>query len=444
MGAMGDGSWVEETLRGRRAYRSLVMRGALVLLCGLVLAGPAVLQGATCSCDYPPVCQAVQQRKLIFLGRAVELVAPTTERPEGTLSVEVLERFVGHFQPGAEVEIAIRSYSSPCGERETFELGQTYVFSPVLDRRGDLSEGGCSASALAADVPDRLQFLRDYAAGRTPTSIRGRVRWGFSDIPVRDGKITATGPGESVLVSRTDSNGQFDLTVPGLGVYRLRVNAPGYRSAKPDYIVGVIGGACSEVGISGVPDRVVSGRAVLPDGSPAANVRVWVWGESTRWASSEQTSETGEFVIAGMEPGVYRLAVNPQGTEIDTPYSTQFSDRPVAVPDAETFSLDDLVFPLAERAPTRKIRLKVWLLGRPAEARVAWRLLGPDVHRHYNNHTTFTDGNGRAGCEISGRHRVAIEILAHDGGESYQREVTLPPGEDESLVIDLGPEDRVR
>ena len=192
-----------------------------------------------------------------------------------------------------------------------------------------------AASANAAPQDTSIR------AGRG--AISGRVVEAEVNRPIRDAVVTLLSSAGVTLKTSTDENGRYTFEGIGVGGYRVIVAHEGYAPAEyrpfgarmlgsqPDAVrvlpegykvsVGVVwlgltqGQVRTDVDFTLVRGGSISGRVTRADGRPvkSAVVRAVLMLEDGGFTFSERTqaftSDGGEYVIADLAPGLYRVSV---------------------------------------------------------------------------------------------------------------------------------------
>jgi len=138
-----------------------------------------------------------------------------------------------------------------------------------------------------------------------------------SSVPLAGARVTCVWRNERVSVLTADAHGRFVTQLPQ-GVYDLVISARGYLSLFVRG-VGVLAGYHQSLVRALVP-----GEGKIPDGEPStaiagyvrdrvgrtvANVAIHVNGENGAASYTTRTDRSGAYVLHGVVPGMYDLAV---------------------------------------------------------------------------------------------------------------------------------------
>ena len=116
-----------------------------------------------------------------------------------------------------------------------------------------------------------------------------------------------SGTGRAVVAK--DGSFRVDGLAPGR--YALNATGSGYA---PEAVTGVAAGS-SGVDILLRKGLAISGRVLLPDGSPASGSRVRVWSDADQRSASARTAEDGSFTVENLKPGTYSVSASaPRGS----------------------------------------------------------------------------------------------------------------------------------
>ncbi|MBK9030571.1 MAG: carboxypeptidase regulatory-like domain-containing protein [Myxococcales bacterium] len=248
--------------------------------------------------------------------------------PAGPLLLEgqVLDD-LDHPVAGAEVWVSsapLRKVTTEADGSFAFDklLGRTYA---VGARRGDLV-GGPVSTRVAADAEPVIIRLRLGATVKV--TVHGD---GADARPVAGAVVTLASITEPTAT--TDAAGVATFTGVDDGWTVASATAPGYAPATG---TAVIGKTQRQVEIVLALRRgvAVSGTVVDQGGAPVAGAKVWPRDASSwEFTSGERTAVTtdakGEFAIATVAPGSYRLAAKDEAHAPGTsPLVTVADDRP--------------------------------------------------------------------------------------------------------------------
>lgn len=376
----------------------------------------SAVSAAGCSCISTtlPLCQRIDQAKVLFLGTAIE----TNDGPARPLRGTIWYRF--------KVEEAFRGIAGAWQEafvdpgsgtdQISYAIGKRYLISSFADARprpagggfqinaealrttppptGPLVHaGGCSGSKAAEEAAEDLAFLRQYRDHPRPARVFGSVRVHSTESlrhdrypPLAGALVRLAGPAD-MRVAATDQGGAFEFADVPPGTYALAVYAAGYTPARAAYLVAVPANGCGFANVGMFSAGYLAGRVLRADGSPAPNLEV-----SYRWADrsleppfwrdrTTRTDRTGAFAFSKVPPGELLLGVNmetfPKAAQGILPtYWPGTTDLAKAQPVRLELNerRNGLLLRLGPPAPVRQVTVDVrWPDGRPAAG--AWTAL---------------------------------------------------------------------
>jgi len=155
-----------------------------------------------------------------------------------------------------------------------------------------------------------------------PSVVDGVVRNAVTGIPVDHATVRLVQLSEegAAYVGATSAEGTFHFENVAPGDYRISAERAGFEAEGTDPIHLSAGQKLRDVTIAATPLAVVTGRVVDSDGEPVPSAGVgvlraeWQRGKrSYQQSGGAQTNEAGEFRIAGLAPGRYRLYATPPG-----------------------------------------------------------------------------------------------------------------------------------
>lgn len=184
-----------------------------------------------------------------------------------------------------------------------------------------------SAIAFCAAVFSSCGLAWAQAGG----SLSGRVVSTLQNEPVAGVQVTLRGlDGDKpqTYITQTDSQGRFTINNIVPGTYEPRPNKTGYEQRMPDHFataadfppVAITAGKAAEpLVLRLIPDGVIAGRVIDPDGDPVRRSLVelqhyqYVAGKKQlQPVRSAQTDDRGQYRLFHIPPGKYYLHVNPQ------------------------------------------------------------------------------------------------------------------------------------
>lgn len=159
------------------ALRSRGLTSALVLfLLGFVAC--ATQKAIACECAEFDICTRVEKTPVIFLGEVIAGGLDESQNAwEGTAQfarLRIIEAFRGLPANTREVVIDLHFFPGMCSPM-TYRKGQRTLVFVGRDQKGHLTDGICTSSRFADDVPTDLAYVRDYFHGLTKPSIRGSI-----------------------------------------------------------------------------------------------------------------------------------------------------------------------------------------------------------------------------------------------------------------------------
>jgi hypothetical protein len=306
------------------------------ILALLLLADVAV----ACSCSHLTECDLVK-RPVIFIGKVIGGgVESVREDPWYTASrsvrFEVIEAFRGLAKGTKFVNVATPLLPGMCSPNP-YRPGRTYLVTP----RGvitNFEDGICFTGRDIADVSDQIDYLRRHLKNPRQTLIRGQVAGAprsDSDLvdfmlgtgeakPLPDAKVLTITNGKTYSTT-TNSQGRFELAVPGPGRYLVHTSLKPYpaQTARIDIPSGSTCtvrdfGLTSHSSISGnlLDDQgqILKHREVglidldRPPTAPASRF-------TFQTAYTEQPD--GSYRFENVPLGRYILASNPDGPHSD-------------------------------------------------------------------------------------------------------------------------------
>jgi len=328
-----------------------------------------------CSCATALLCPSMNNSEAIFIGRVM-----SQENFQIQFTVE--ERFKG-VPPDAT---SVKAMGDPlCGGG--FEVGTRYVvFVSRLVSTPFIS--GCGMTDLVERSASTIEFLRNWASGKSQPKLRGlviesetefhtsidRPRSDTRHLPDVEVGVRAS-DGRS-YTTRTDSRGVFVMDQLPLGQYSITASLYGYESRKDHYSVFVPQNGCAELNIGMWIASRVAGTVLKSDGSPARDVTVElsrVQNGKLQWPTESLSDEDGRFEFRRVAAGTYVVGVNViRGANSELPYPARYYPNATSSDSAEKIEingpvqLENLTFRLGERLKTRNIEISVvWWDGTP-------------------------------------------------------------------------------
>ena len=371
--------------------RSFVL---LVALAWVAISTDAVL---ACQCDEygTPVCARYWRADAVFVGQVREITPPDKSQ-EGwttaTLHLIVEQPFRGITT--ATVDVQTLSGTS-CDM--TFVKGKHYLFYAARDAESKgLFAGPCMGTDEVDYATDDLNYIRSLTQQLATESIAGQVTHSKYD-PLQGVKIEVRGKDKPVE-TKTDAEGRFDVSVPGPGMYLVRVMIPAsvavmYRRDEPirtieetdtlttvEYTVELEKSHCDYRQLITFPVDLhataeISGSVLTRSGRAVDKGYVYLIKEGSDDREYEKIAESGSFKFDGVAVGEYLLVLNPDNEapdEADAPYPRTFYPNAKDVSGAtkivvaEGAKLENLILRVGPAFKAKKVSGKVvWFDGSP-------------------------------------------------------------------------------
>jgi len=292
----------------------------LLFSIGLTAFALSVTPAQACSCSEPgPPCQGLSTHRAVFVGQvlAIEPVG-LPGRPETSqrVTLRVDESFAGIETPTTTV-LAERIGGGGCGYR--FEVGGRYMVYGWERPDGQISVTICSRTRPVDDAGEDLLYFRSFREGPATaariigTAVLSENDYGLGstpEAPFQGARIRVIQAGQSAEVT-TDGNGAFDHAA-ALGPLDLRATLPPgyYAQAFPPSVEVRDLRACYRIRVAVHHDGHVRGRVIDAAGQAVAWLPVDLVRSDRDYPQfSGQTNARGEFDVARVAPGRYRLAV---------------------------------------------------------------------------------------------------------------------------------------
>ena len=181
------------------------------------------VKGCQCKEYGTPICAAFWRADAVFVGQMtgmrVEKADPNSDDSStATWHFIVEQPFRGITTLKVDVTT---SYGSSCDVR--FQKGRRYLVYASL-HGNQLFAGACMGTASLEEAVDELNYIRAATQQGVGESISGRIIKDRYE-PVPQLNIQVTGGGKTWETS-TDAQGDFSVSLPGPGVYKVRAAIP--------------------------------------------------------------------------------------------------------------------------------------------------------------------------------------------------------------------------
>ena len=302
-----------------------------------------------CGCLPPITVQDEFARSEVVIIATLKGFKEVDRRMEGTalyrtnaavMSIEKV--YKGGLQEGEDIEVYDGGGGDCSSGFRHDRIGQKYLFYTNGPRK--LQEipgplywiGLCSRSRAIEDAAGDLVYLDQRGKLEGKTRLSGTIRASGENMTLpsmADLKISLVGPGFHRELE-TDANGFFDVWDAPPGAYTINYQVPaGWRvsgysvssATRPGWqkpsnsliSVSISPKKHTEVRTYIEIDNEISGKVLSPKGEPMKGVCVgayWLTPTSDSFLIPHDcTNDKGEFSIAQLPPGKYRLEINSTG-----------------------------------------------------------------------------------------------------------------------------------
>jgi hypothetical protein len=193
----------------------------------ILIASTRISPGCALTETGVPACAYFTRADAVFLGKVVKIEdAPKSEDlPEGARKVrfQVQQNFKGADNPTFTLVTSAKTDGGLA-----IKSGQVWIIyagNDIVVKSFSVFRGVKIEPKIASE---ELETLKNVAAGKTETSISGRLssdpqtgRYGLETV-----EITVEGKGGKRLTARTDADGAFNLPVPSDGTYKVELKFP--------------------------------------------------------------------------------------------------------------------------------------------------------------------------------------------------------------------------
>jgi hypothetical protein len=245
----------------------------------------------------------------VFVG-SISSITPAA-KDEKKIQITPEEIFHGAPAPSLTVLTSQGACLPPlvAGDRWLFFLRKENGKPIVLDYYGNDSRPVAQAQEQIETLR-RLQTVGDFAI------LRGRVLRGpaFSDSKsVPNARVVAhQASGDGYFFTTTDDDGSYQFQPLPSGKYTLTVDPIGsFRTDVGE--ANLTRGACWDVTLSRSPHAQLGGHVKHADGSPVANVQVFIMNQDEHGFNSSTSDEHGRFRFESLRPGKYVVGIGQPG-----------------------------------------------------------------------------------------------------------------------------------
>ena len=258
-------------------------------------------------------------------------------RPQSA-TLRIIEAYKGLRPDVREITVALQYLPGMCSPGVYRRGERTLAFLAQPAAGGTLHDGACSGSRFAKDVPDELQYVRAYFAGRTQTTIRGKVAANTSSdlvsfvlrspdgTPVT-GSTNYTAEGDAGRFSvNTNDRGEYAFVGIPPGTYNVSAVKRGYSRIEDTdsptrtpigipipktpqqsglFPVNIHARGCAIQDLGLWTRNSVQGIVRDETGNAVAGINVFlqkVNGEQDRYGEEAKTNARGEFKFERIDP----------------------------------------------------------------------------------------------------------------------------------------------
>ncbi len=298
---------------------------SIVFLFVLFLFGFSKVKACTCSSSNSP-CAVYQSVDAVFLATAEDITK--SENSYGSkIKLKVDEAFKG-VSSAQETVLG----AGVCDFH--FTIGKKYLVYARRDKETNLLRVRlCSRTTLLENAAQDLEFIRLLVAGKSVSSIYGKVEQRtdrenprslplqniklvmFTDSIKKENKYVPPKSKDRQREILTDSAGNYRFDDLPIGKHRLKIFPPdGLTVWKDEIEIGSGNSSCAEYDFSVQIDGRISGKIIADNGEPMP--RAFVHLSATEYnpysyIPNARTDINGNYEIKGIPPGKYRLSVSP-------------------------------------------------------------------------------------------------------------------------------------
>lgn len=318
-------------------------------LAGIALVSFVPFRCIACSCATPPPpCEAIGLSELVFLGTVTDVTEPS-------YSFKLAKMHIDRVFKGKLAD-AVELFDDGMCDGPKLQTGRQYLMYTSGDSAGPVPARGCTRSRDVAFAQEDLQFLEDYAAGKTTTSISGTVRFRPDEpddsklgdegrTPLKGVSVTLTS-GDKEVQSATNANGRYSFWAVQPGKYKIDAELAGYRLDWPPDDIELKAKGCVQADLLMKVDRRVEGVVHNADGTPvggalvemvSTNRSIKPWQQPVLLAVSD---DDGSYIVDGIPPGRYYLGINIKSTPTkEHPFPRTYYPNTADVPQATPITI---------------------------------------------------------------------------------------------------------
>jgi hypothetical protein len=425
-----------------------------------------------CSCSAVNICELVENSDVIFLGEVIRDGLDPGEnawsgRPRSA-TLRIIESYKGLPSDIREVTVALQYLPGMCSPAVYRRGEQTLAFLSRSAGDSTLRDGACSGSRFAKDAIDELEYVRAYFAGRTQTTIRGKVAANTSSglvsfvlrspegTPGGAAQVIAEGNGRTFSGS-TNDRGEYSLVGIPPGNYKVRAEKRGFSRTGSDdseptsFSVNVKGRGCAIQDLGLWTRNSVEGAVRDATGQPVAGIHIFlqkVNGERDRYGEQATTNKNGQFKFERIDPRPHYLVVSPFGATADSPFEPRFYGGANLREQAKPLNIDGFSvlrshdIELGNRITTRSIRIQLqWNDGEPVSN--AFVRCGDARMTNEQHFGSAKNRNGFVCDALTDRpFRIRVTRLETRMDLLDTPAIVVPAGDDEvTVTIRVGPQD---
>jgi hypothetical protein len=425
---------------------------------------PEEVRACTCNEYDVPVCAAYWRTDAVFAGQLLD-ITPVEKKSENQMPTVMLHFIVEQpFRGVAGGRVDVETLSGTSCDMK-FEKGDRYlIYASREQDNNQLFAGPCARTENLKYANDDLNYIRTVTEQRATESILGRLLRNKYE-PLAGLRVTVQS-GDKTLEAKTDTKGDFTVSVPGPGNYTVRAFIPfaaavvDYREDEQgkiettdalttfEYKVEIAKNQCNYRQIDAFKIDLhataeVSGNVLTASGRPVSPGYVYLVNASDPDDSAyKKLEDNGSFKFEGIAVGEYYLVLNPRNQapdENDAPYPRTYFPNV-----AEAGGATKIV--VTEGAKLENLTLRVgpsWK-ERIVAGKVVWQNGGQarDAHISLYDGDRYIrlfklDEKGRFNFKVYGDFKYAIvaETWGEHRGRSERVSITNEKSTDLKLVL---------